>query len=165
MSSECAVQLLHSQQSIITVYRPIGLHNSSLSMCSLDPVAPTLNLPERVVRQPPATNALLTCVVDANPPGDVYWQRDRDGLRPVVYLQPQPTLPGPASIAPPSSIAVSDAASSKFRVQTWPISRDGYTKLVGAFIENIGDDDLGSYTCYVRNEFGSAEVKLSVTGQ
>ena len=130
-----------------------------------DPVAPRLNLPERVIRQPAATNALLTCIVDANPPGEVYWQRDRDGLRPVVQQLPLPTS-GPASnAAPPSSISVDDNAASKFRVQTWTISHDGYVKLVGAFIENLDEKDLGSYTCHVRNDYGSAEVKLSVVGQ
>ena len=123
------------------------------------------SLPNRELRQAPATNAILMCIVDANPMVDVYWERDHDGLRPVTLapsVQPASAAGSPADQQPAS---ISSAVKSKFRFQTWPLSRDGYTRLVGAFIDNLDALDFGTYTCYSRNEYGSTAAKIAIYGE
>jgi Immunoglobulin domain len=137
------------------------ISGDAVSACMCVSVAPTLRLPYRELRQAPESDALLTCIVDANPAGEAYWERD-DGTRPSDMVQHSSSS---ADIDQPLPLMSADRTVSDFRSQTWTITRDGYTRVIGAFVENLDERDFGVYTCHARNEYGKTFAMISVLGE
>ena len=98
-----------------------------------------LALPDRQTVQPVRTDALLTCLVHAFPPAELYWLR---GARGEARL---PTIGG-----------------EKYRVQNWTV--DEYSVLFGLHIYSIASSDYGAYRCRARNDLGEDEASVVIYG-
>jgi len=99
-------------------------------------VRPVLALPYRQMVQSVGTDALLTCLVHAFPAAELHWDRG-DGR-------------------------LSTTGNEKYRVQNWTV--DEYSILYGLHISSISWSDYGVYYCIARNDFGTDQAQIVVSG-